>query len=125
LPPERKQKPKKRKLSEPAAITNQNGDGRERNKKKGRVSESEATPESWTKDKPDFPEFPAGSWEEYVMSIDTVEELPNPVSGVKERYAYLIWKDGRKTQHKLVVANQKCPQKVCQPAHSLLIVNKC
>lgn len=47
------------------------------------------------------------------MQIDTVEEPTNPKTGKKERVGYVIWNDGKKTQHPLRVINQKCPQKVC------------
>jgi len=56
---------------------------------------------------------PKGSWEEDIEKVDTVEEQPNPKTNEKERYAYIVWISGRKTQHPLKIVNQKCPQKVC------------
>ena len=58
-------------------------------------------------------EPPAGSWEDHVMSIDTVEEIPDYKTGEKVLYGYVVWNNGRKSQHPLRVINNKCPQKVC------------
>lgn len=57
--------------------------------------------------------FPKGSWEEHIQSVDTIEEVPEPKTGVRKRYAMVVWNDGRKTRHELAVLNQKCPQQVC------------
>lgn len=57
-------------------------------------------------------EPPKGSWEDEVISVDTVEEQPNHATGQKERYALINWKNGKRTSHPLKVVNQKCPQRV-------------
>lgn len=55
---------------------------------------------------------PPGSWEHDVDTVDTVEENLDPATGKLQRYAYLVWKNQRKTQHPLAHVYQKCPQKV-------------
>ena len=47
------------------------------------------------------------------MSIDTVEEIPDYKTGERVLYGYVVWNNGRKSQHPLRVINNKCPQKVC------------
>jgi chromobox protein 1 len=58
---------------------------------------------------------PPGSWEHDVSYIDTVEQTKNPKTGEPEKFAYLVWMNGRKTQHPLKHVYQKCPQKVRLP----------
>lgn len=55
---------------------------------------------------------PPGSWEVEVDHVETVEEALEPATGKKARYAYLVWKNQKKTQHPLEHVYQKCPQKV-------------
>ena len=56
---------------------------------------------------------PAGSWEDEVAAIDTIEENWDPAEGKNIRQAYIVWSNGRKTRHFLTTLNEKCPQKVC------------
>ncbi|KAI9835883.1 MAG: hypothetical protein M1819_001781 [Sarea resinae] len=49
---------------------------------------------------------PSGSWEDDVMSIDTVEQTP------KGLFVYLVWNDHRKSQHPIEVVYKRCPLKV-------------
>lgn len=57
---------------------------------------------------------PAGSWEDHILHIDTIEEILDPQTGVHERMAYVTWadKERKKTRHPLEVLNKKCPQKM-------------
>lgn len=55
---------------------------------------------------------PPGLWETDVDFVSTVEEIKDPATGKMARYAYLHWKNDRKTQHPLAHVYQKCPQKV-------------
>ena len=55
---------------------------------------------------------PPGSWEHEISHIDTVEENLNPKTGERQRFAYLVWNNRKKTQHPLKHVYQKCPQKV-------------
>ncbi|KAH7070033.1 hypothetical protein FB567DRAFT_218348 [Paraphoma chrysanthemicola] len=55
---------------------------------------------------------PPGSWEHEVDHIDTVEQSLDPKTGELGLFAYLIWKNERKTQHPLKHVYQKCPQKM-------------
>lgn len=69
------------------------------------------------KEKPWAP--PAGSWEDDVDHVETVEQRVNPKTGRQEKFGYLIWKSRTeegtqiKTQHPLQLIFKKCPQKVC------------
>jgi chromobox protein 1 len=54
---------------------------------------------------------PAGSWEDEVDFVETVEETPNK-SGQPEKNAYIVWKNGKKTMNSLPQLYQKCPQKM-------------
>ena len=90
-------------------------------KRKGRKSiansEAASTPASTTKrvkkDKEQEWSPPPGSWENDVNYVDTVEESLDPKTGNLTRYAYLVWTNGKKTQHPLAHVYHKCPQKVC------------
>jgi chromobox protein 1 len=55
---------------------------------------------------------PPGSWEHDVDYIDTVEERQDPKTGELGKFAYLVWRNDKKTQHPLKHVYQKCPQKV-------------
>ncbi|ORX99623.1 hypothetical protein BCR34DRAFT_576483 [Clohesyomyces aquaticus] len=55
---------------------------------------------------------PLGSWENDVDYIDTVEESLDSKTGHLERFAYLVWANGKKTQHPLQHVYRKCPQKM-------------
>ncbi|KAJ9640303.1 hypothetical protein H2201_006927 [Coniosporium apollinis] len=109
-------KDKKRKISEAASSTPTGSGTTGRGRKKAKSEEGsglEAAEDSAsTKGKAKEWQPPKGSWEEEVMQIDTVEEPTNPKTGKKERVGYVIWNDGKKTQHPLRVINQKCPQKM-------------
>lgn len=50
---------------------------------------------------------PAGSWENEIISIETMS-----VGDDNGLYAYIQWKDGHRSQHRNTVVNSKCPQKV-------------
>ena len=54
---------------------------------------------------------PSGLWEDHIIAVDTIEEASGspPV-----KHAYVIWKNERKSKHRLPVLNQKCPQVVCR-----------
>ena len=96
---------KKRKISQGPADASPASKGKGR--KRGRTDDDtpKSTKKTW--------EPPKGSWENDVTNVDAVEEHPDPDTGEKQRFAYIMWNDGRKTYHPLSVINQKCPQKVC------------
>lgn len=87
-------------------------------KRKGRPSgaarSEESTPAAKAAPKRSKKEWspPPGSWEHDVSEVDTIEEGINPKTGQLTRFAYLVWNNGKKTQHPLKHVNQKCPQKV-------------
>lgn len=94
-------------------------------KRKGRpsgVKSESGTPASTTKrakqEKAWTP--PPGSWEHDVSHCDTVEESVNPQTGKLERFAYLVWRNQKKTQHPLQHTYQKCPQKVRTTTHCVV-----
>jgi chromobox protein 1 len=60
---------------------------------------------------------PPGSWEHDVNYVDTVEQMRNARTGEPEKFAYLVWVNGQKTQHPLKHIYQKCPQKVRLPEY--------
>jgi chromobox protein 1 len=60
---------------------------------------------------------PPGSWEHDVNYVDTVEQMRNAKTGEPEKFAYLVWVNGQKTQHPLKHIYQKCPQKVRLPKY--------
>jgi chromobox protein 1 len=43
-----------------------------------------------------------------------VTETVNEKTGEKERFVYVVWNNGNKTQHPLRHIYQKCPQKMLQ-----------
>ncbi|GME29262.1 Chromo domain-containing protein [Neofusicoccum parvum] len=103
---------KKRKASQtPSGTPVAKGRGRGRKPKDESIS---AEPEVITKPvkKEKEPEFPKGSWETHIQSVDTIEEVPDEKHGVRKRFAMVVWNTGRKTRHELAVLNQKCPQKM-------------
>lgn len=55
---------------------------------------------------------PAGSWEDEVSHIDTVEQSLDSRTGKEGKFAYLVWNNQKKTQHPLKHTYTKCPQKV-------------
>ncbi|KAH7119699.1 hypothetical protein B0J11DRAFT_66712 [Dendryphion nanum] len=57
---------------------------------------------------------PPGSWENDVDLVETVEESIDPKTGNMERFGYLLWTNGKKTQHPLKHLYSKCPQKMLQ-----------
>jgi chromobox protein 1 len=57
-------------------------------------------------------EPPTGLWEEDVVSVESVEQVPDPKTGELVLMGYVVWKDDRKTQHGLQQLYKKCPQKV-------------
>ncbi|KAF2998528.1 hypothetical protein E8E13_004762 [Curvularia kusanoi] len=64
---------------------------------------------------------PPGSWEHDVSHIDTVEQSVDPKTGKEAKYAYLVWNNGRKSQHPLRHVYTKCPQKMLQYYESHLV----
>ena len=51
---------------------------------------------------------PSGLWEDHVLCVDTIErdaETGTPMG-------FIMWNNGKKSQHRLPVLYQKCPQKV-------------
>lgn len=104
---------KKRKASEGAAATSDQGKTYAK-RRKGQVDNNHAaTPAtaSKTKSKKEF-EPPKGTWENDVMMVETVEEQADPKTGQPTRYAFITWNAGNKSRHSLSVLNLKCPQKV-------------
>jgi chromobox protein 1 len=64
---------------------------------------------------------PPGSWEHDVNFIDTVEQTKDSKTGKSEKFAYLVWTNGQKTQHPLKHVYQKCPQKMLEYYESHLV----
>ena len=64
---------------------------------------------------------PPGSWENDVQQIETVDENVNSETGEKERWAFVLWKNGSRTQHPLDMIYRKCPQKVRSRTLPLLL----
>ncbi|EPS42010.1 hypothetical protein H072_4054 [Dactylellina haptotyla CBS 200.50] len=58
---------------------------------------------------------PAGSWEEDVRMIETLERSGN------EHICYVQWVNGKRTQHPLHVIYQRCPQKMLKFYESHLV----
>lgn len=58
------------------------------------------------KEEPDWSP-PSGSWEDSIINIDTMEIGEDGIL-----YAYVVWKDQKRSQHPSAVVNMKCPQKV-------------
>ncbi|PPJ58930.1 hypothetical protein CBER1_04107 [Cercospora berteroae] len=80
--------------------------------KKGRSRKSETNGSEWTP--------PLGLWEDHVTRVtaiiegDEVDEdgTINKTKGVQTLEGLLEWNNGRKTQHKMPVLRQKCPQRL-------------
>lgn len=110
-PPQKKERKRKQSIGTPSEPK---GTSRGRKKIRGEDEDS-GTPASAAGKKAKKTkewEPPAGSWEDHVMSIDTVEEIPDYKTGEKVLYGYVVWNNGRKSQHPLRVINNKCPQKM-------------
>lgn len=60
----------------------------------------------------DLEKSTAGSWEDLVVCVRTVEEKPHPETGNLIRKAHLEWVSGKTSKHPLHVVNHQCPQKV-------------
>lgn len=89
-------------------------------RKSGAASES-ATPASSSKrskydslKKEQRWEPPKGSWEHEVSHVETVEQRRDEKTGEWQKFGYLSWKNGKKTQHPLSAIYNKCPQRVCR-----------
>ncbi|KAK6538916.1 hypothetical protein TWF694_010470 [Orbilia ellipsospora] len=80
--------------------------------KKSRVKQENTTPH--TKEEPEW-DPPAGSWEEDVRMIETLER-----SGA-DHICYVQWVNGRRSQHPLHVIYQRCPQKMLKFYESHLV----
>lgn len=67
------------------------------------MEDARSTPETDTKGnwKP-----PAGSWEDDIHCVDTIEMDKNDL------YVYLQWNNGRKTRHQTREVYKKCPMRV-------------
>lgn len=80
--------------------------------KKGRSRKSETNGAEWTP--------PLGLWEDHVTRVtaiiegDEVDEdgTIDKSKGVQTLEGLLEWNNGRKTQHKMPVLRQKCPQRL-------------
>ncbi|EKG12915.1 Cutinase [Macrophomina phaseolina MS6] len=104
---------KKRKASgTPSGTPAGKGRGRGRKAKDESVSVEPVEPEPKLAKTEKQPNFPKGSWENDIQSVDTIEEIPDEKRGIRKRYAMVVWNNGRKTRHELAVLNQKCPQKM-------------
>ncbi|KAF2098348.1 hypothetical protein NA57DRAFT_57506 [Rhizodiscina lignyota] len=56
---------------------------------------------------------PKGSWETEVMSVESIEEHPDPKDNNRiKRFAYVLWNNGKQSRHELPTLNVKCPQKM-------------
>lgn len=89
-----------------------NGNNATGTKRKGRKSIGDRDGISAAKRAKQDWEPPAGSWEHDVDYVETVEESLDPKTGNPDRYGYVIWNNGKKTQHPLHHLYQKCPQKM-------------
>ncbi|KAF7195533.1 Chromo domain-containing protein 2 [Pseudocercospora fuligena] len=73
--------------------------------------------------------LPVGSWEDHVSSVAAIVEseevgLTKGKKDVKSLEGLLEWNDGRKTQHKMNVLRQKCPQRLLDYYESHLLKPK-
>ncbi|KAI5211885.1 hypothetical protein E4T38_00900, partial [Aureobasidium subglaciale] len=66
--------------------------------------------------------LPEGSWEDHVQLIDAVEQAGDGDSK-GDLVVYLLWEDGKQTQHSVKVCRQKCPQKLLDYYESKLFVD--
>lgn len=98
-------------------------EGKKRKGRKSAAAESETSTSVMNKRIKKEKEWspPPGSWEHDVDYVDTVEELKEPQTGKKVRYAYLVWVNQKKTQHPLPHVYQKCPQKMLEYYESHLV----
>ncbi|KAF2181045.1 hypothetical protein K469DRAFT_713903 [Zopfia rhizophila CBS 207.26] len=96
---------------------------KKRGRKKSGVESESATPVAPAKRAKKEKEWapPPGSWENDVDYIDTVEESPDPKTGEKARFAYVVWYNQKKTQHPLSMVYHKCPQKMLAYYESHLV----
>jgi len=85
-------------------------------KKKGRMSAGTngAAADDFPTNKRDLP---IGSWEDHITRVTSIIEEMVPAKGKEKEHKVLTglleWNDdGPKTQHKLKVLRQKCPQKL-------------
>ncbi|KAF1953250.1 hypothetical protein CC80DRAFT_478324 [Byssothecium circinans] len=99
------------------------GQGKKRKGRKSAAGSESATPAVTNKKIKKEVEWepPKGSWEHDVDQVETVEELRDPTTGKLGRFAYLVWKNHRKTQHPLAHVYQKCPQKMLAYYESHLV----
>ncbi|EAT79442.2 hypothetical protein SNOG_13115 [Parastagonospora nodorum SN15] len=90
------------------------GPGKRKGRPSGANKSGSGTPASTAKRVKQDREWspPHGSWEDDVDYIDTVEEKVDPRTGELSKFAYLVWKNDKKTQHPLKHIYQKCPQKM-------------
>ncbi|EME88393.1 uncharacterized protein MYCFIDRAFT_181237 [Pseudocercospora fijiensis CIRAD86] len=70
--------------------------------------------------------FPVGSWEEHVSAVAAIVEseevgLTKGKKDVQSLEGLLEWNDGRKTQHKMALLRQKCPQRLLDYYESHLV----
>lgn len=80
--------------------------------KKGRGRKSDANGEAW--------EPPLGSWEDQVKGVTAIIEADDvdaegtisKKKGAQSLEGLLEWHNGKKTQHKMPVLRQRCPQKL-------------
>ncbi|OCK81637.1 hypothetical protein K432DRAFT_11089 [Lepidopterella palustris CBS 459.81] len=84
--------------------------GRSRKKQKGSDDGNSVTPAKRPKEAKQW-EPPQGMWEDDVLSVESVEQKPNPKTGQMELHAFILWNSQKKTQHPLNIVYKKCPQK--------------
>ena len=53
---------------------------------------------------------PPGSWENEIISVDTVERS----EGDGQLYAFIVWRSGKKSKHQTRVLHSKCPHRMLQ-----------
>jgi chromobox protein 1 len=93
-----------------------------KNGTKGRKKAKTLTPEpsAGRKTKKEEWKPPLGSWENHILSIDTIEEVRDESTDELIRHGYVVWNDGTKTRHTLSTLNSQAPQKVRLRITSLL-----
>ncbi|KAI5370952.1 Putative chromo/chromo shadow domain, Chromo-like domain superfamily protein [Septoria linicola] len=111
-PPNKKQKNARASLGKRTASTAFEDSPAPTSGKKGKARKSEANGADW--------EPPVGSWEEHVTRITAIIESEdidasgniNKGKSVQSLEGLLEWANGHKTQHKMPVLRQRCPQRL-------------
>jgi len=114
------EKKKRRRKSVVDESTPQGGKGRKKSKTEASEDSEEQEQQqqvsSQKKPKKNKGEWepPKGSWEEGIMSIDSIEESHDPTTGEPKRWVFVMWNNGKHTRHPLQALYSKCPQKMLQ-----------